>query len=82
VHMAQVRIGTRWRVSVGDASGPAKAGGVQKGDVLLAINDTDITDAAQLKNYLMERTAPGQTVTLRVLRGDQELQLSITLAGA
>jgi serine protease Do len=82
VHMAQVRIGTRWRVSVGNASGPAKAGGVQKGDVLLAINDTDITDAAQLKNYLMERTAPGQTVTLRVLRGDQELQLSITLAGA
>jgi serine protease Do len=48
----------------------------------LAINDTVITDAAQLKNYLMERTTPGQTVILRVLRGDQELQLSITLAGA
>ena len=82
IQMAPIRVGTRWRVSVGDASGPAKEGGVQKGDVLVAINDTDITDAAQLKNYLMERTSPGQTVTLRVLRGNQELQLSITLAGA
>jgi serine protease Do len=82
IQMAQIRVGTRWRVTVGEASGPAKAGGVQKGDVLVAINETDITDAAQLKNYLMERTTPGQTVTLRVLRGDQELRLSITLAGA
>ncbi|HYM38260.1 MAG TPA: PDZ domain-containing protein, partial [Nitrospiraceae bacterium] len=72
----------KWRGSGGDATGPAKDGGVQKGDLLVAINDTAITDAAQLKNYLMEQTTPGQTVTLRVLRGGQELQLSITLAGA
>lgn len=82
IQMAHVRVGTKWRVSVGDATGPAKDGGIQKGDLLMAINDTDITDAAQLKNYLMERTAPGQTVTLRVLRGNQELQLAITLGGA
>jgi len=80
--MAPVRVGTRWRVSVGDASGPAKDGGIHKGDLLVAIDDTDISDAAQLKNYLMERTRPGQTVILRVLRGDQELKLSVTLAGA
>lgn len=81
IHMAQVRVGTRWRVSVGDVSGPAKDGGIHKGDLLVAIDDTDISDAAQLKNYLMERTTPGQTVILRVLRGGQELKLSITLAG-
>jgi serine protease Do len=82
IQMAPIRVGTRWRVSVGDASGPAREGGVQKGDLLMAINDTEITDAAQLKNYLMERTVPGQTVSLRVLRGGRELQLSITLGGA
>jgi serine protease Do len=82
IQMAPVRVGARWRVSVGDVSGPAKAGGVHKGDLLVAIDDAGITDAAQLKNYLMERTTPGQTVILRVLRGDQELQLSITLASA
>ena len=82
IHMAPIRIGAKWRVSVGNAAGPAKEGGVQKGDILVAINGMEITDAAQLKNYLMERTTPGQTVLLHVLRGDQELQLSITLAGA
>jgi serine protease Do len=67
---------------VGDASGPAKDGGIRKGDLLMAIDDTDISDAAQLKTYLMERTSPGQTVTLRILRGDQELKLTVTLGGA
>ena len=82
IQMTQVRVVTTWRIAAGEVSGPAKDGGVQKGDVLLAINGVAITDAAHLKNYLMEQTAPGQTATLRVLRGDQELQLSITLGAA
>lgn len=82
IQMAPVRIGTRWHVRVGEASGPAKEGGAQKGDLLMAINGTDITDPAQLKNYLMERTLPGQTVTLSIQRGDQKLSLSIVLGGA
>ena len=80
--MTPVRVGTKWKIAAGEVTGPAKDGGVQKGDLLMSIDDTAITDAAQLKNYLMERTAPGQTVTLRVLRGSQELRLSVTLAGA
>ncbi|MBI4400451.1 MAG: serine protease, partial [Nitrospirae bacterium] len=79
IRIANVKVGTRWRASVADASGPALAGGVQKGDLLLAIDDTEIRDAAQLKNYLIERTVPGQQVTLRVLRGDREVQLPVTL---
>ncbi|OGW67209.1 MAG: hypothetical protein A3H49_12045 [Nitrospirae bacterium RIFCSPLOWO2_02_FULL_62_14] len=82
IQMTQVQVGTKWKIAAGEVSGPAKDGGVEKGDLLVAINDLDITNAAQLKNYLMERTTPGQTVTLRVLRGTQVLQLSITLAGA
>jgi serine protease Do len=82
IQMTPVRVGTTWRIAAGEVTGPAKEGGVQKGDVLVAINGTPITDAAQLKNYLMEQTSPGQTATLRVLRGDQELELSITLGAA
>lgn len=81
IQMKAVKMGTRWRVAVGQVFEPASFGGVQKGDLLLAIDDTDITDAAQLKNFLIERTTPGQKVTLRVLRGDKELTLSITLGG-
>lgn len=81
LQMKVVKVGTRWRVAVGQAFEPASFGGVQKGDLILAIDDTEITDAAQLKNYLMERTTPGQNVTLRVLRGDKELALTVTLGG-
>lgn len=81
IQMKAVKVGTRWRVAVGQVFEPASFGGVQKGDLLLAIDDTGITDAAQLKNFLIERTTPGQKVTLRVLRGDKELALSITLGG-
>lgn len=77
--LTAVRMGTRWRVAVAEANGPAREGGVQKGDVLLAIENTDIADGAQLKNYLIERTVPGQQITLRVLREGKEHLLHVTL---
>lgn len=77
--LTAVRMGTRWRVAVAEANGPARDGGVQKGDVLLAIEYTDIADGAQLKNYLIERTVPGQRVVLRVLREGKEHILHVTL---
>ena len=77
--LTAVRMGTRWRVAVAEANGPAREGGVQKGDVLLAIENTDIADGAQLKNYLIERTVPGQNVTLRILREGKEHVLHVTL---
>jgi len=81
LQMKLVKVDRRWRVAVGGVSEPASLGGVQKGDLLLTINETEITDAAQLKNYLMERTTPGEKITLRVLRGDKELALTVTLGG-
>jgi serine protease Do len=74
--------GTRWVAAVAEASGPALDGGIQKGDILIAIESAAITDAAQLKNYLIERTEPGQRVTVRVLRGDAERDLVVTLGGS
>jgi S1-C subfamily serine protease len=81
IHMTTVKDGTKWRVAVRDAVEPAKSAGVQKTDIVVAIDETDIADAAQLKNYLIERTTPGQQVKLRVRRGDVELTFPITLAG-
>lgn len=80
--LTSVRQGVRWRVAVSEANGPAKEGGVQKGDVLLAIDEMEIADGAQLKNYLIERTTPGQRVTVRVLRDGQEHVLHVTLGKA
>ncbi len=79
IGMTTARVGNRWRVAVSKATGPAKRGGIRKGDILLAIDDKDIISAAQLKNYLIERKVPGQQVTIRILRGEKEKLFSITL---
>ena len=79
IGLTAVRVGNAWRVAVADASGPAKDGGMRKGDVILAIDGTDIANGAQLKNYLIERTNPGQRISITVLRAEREESLTVTL---
>lgn len=81
IHMTAVKDGTKWRLAVKDVSDPAKTAGIQKHDILLAIEDTDILDAAHLKNYLIERTLPGQRVSVKVRRAEADLTFTVTLAG-
>jgi serine protease Do len=81
VHMASVKDGTKLRVAVKDVTEPAKSAGIQKHDILLAIEDTEILDGAQLKNYLIERTHPGQEVSIKVRRIDADLTFHVVLAG-
>jgi len=79
VHMTAVKDGTKWRVAVKDVTDPAKAAGIQKHDIILAVDDTEILDAAHLKNYLIERTTPGQRVTIKVRRIDADLTFTVVL---
>lgn len=79
INMTVVKVGTRWRVAVAKATGPARNGGMRKGDILLSIDDTEITSAAQFKNYLIERTTSGQRVTIKVRRGETEKSILVTL---
>ncbi|HET7910337.1 MAG TPA: trypsin-like peptidase domain-containing protein [Nitrospira sp.] len=81
IHMTAVKDGTKWRIAVKDVAEPAKAAGIQKHDILLAIEDTEILDAAHLKNYLIERTVPGQRVSLKIRRAEADLTFTVTLAG-
>ena len=81
IHMTSVKDGTKLRVAVKDVAEPAKAAGIQKHDILLAIEDTEILDGAQLKNYLIERTTPGQEVSVKVRRVDADLTFHVILGG-
>jgi serine protease Do len=81
VHMTSVKDGTKLRVAVKDVADPAKSAGIQKHDILLAIEDTEILDGAQLKNYLIERTTPGQEVSVKVRRIDTDLTFHVVLSG-
>ncbi|MGE3979437.1 MAG: S1C family serine protease [Nitrospira sp.] len=81
VHMTSVKDGTKLRVAVKEVAEPAKAAGIQKHDILLAIEDTEILDGAQLKNFLIERTSPGQEVSVKVRRVDVDLTFHVVLGG-
>jgi 2-alkenal reductase len=59
--------------------GPAQAAGILPGDVILTIDGVRLGETDSLRGVLL-RYNPGDTVALTVLRGDKELQFSITLA--
>jgi serine protease Do len=81
VHMTSVKDGTKLRIAVKEAVEPAKSAGIQKHDILLAIEGTEIFDGAQLKNFLIERTSPGQEVSVKVRRVDVDLTFHVVLSG-
>ncbi len=49
------------------------------GDVIVSIDDQDVTSMADLKDYL-SKAKPGQDVTLKVLRDGEETEITVTLA--
>ncbi len=59
IHMIAVKDGTKWRMAVKDVTEPAKSAGIQKHDIIIAVEDTEIDDAAHLKNYLIETDHTG-----------------------
>jgi serine protease Do len=79
IHLETIKEGNRWVLGVAKATGPSRHAGFRKGDVLVAIDDLAITTPAQLKNYLIERTEPGQTVILRVQRGETQRTITVQL---
>jgi serine protease Do len=73
-----LRLNTSRGVLVSDvaAGGAAARAGLQRGDVIVAIGDTSVASAAELKSSLYERK-PGEPVLFRVLRKNQPLQLTL-----
>jgi serine protease Do len=49
------------------------------GDILLSIDDQPIFGHDDLLSYLALRTEVGQTVRLRLLRGDEVLEMDVTV---
>lgn len=59
--------------------GPAAEAGVETGDVIIGINGVAITQFEQLISYLFNNSAPGDTVTLHLIRGNEETTSDVTL---
>jgi len=60
------------------AGSPAAQGGLQAGDIITAVNGTTL-DATHPLDIVTSQSAPGETVTLDVLRDGQTTQLTVVL---
>jgi putative serine protease PepD len=63
-----------------DANGksPAQDGGVKTGDIITAINGQQIESSSNLSTML-SGLAPGAQITLKIVRGNQTLDVKVTL---
>ena len=61
--------------------GGAEAAGVQRGDRIIAIDDTAVSSTSTVKSYLADKQV-GDTVTLQVERGGKVLTLNVTLGNS
>lgn len=61
-----------------DPESPAVEAGLQRGDIVLRVDDLDVNDALALRQAIGD-LAPGDKVVLTVLHGDDERELTVTL---
>jgi membrane-associated protease RseP (regulator of RpoE activity) len=57
---------------------PAEKAGLARGDVLLALDDREVSSVAEVRELLAEHQA-GDTVRLRIRHGDEEETVEVTL---
>ena len=61
-----------------DEGSPAEEAGLRRGDVILAVDDEEVNDPWELRR-LIAGYAPGDTVTLTVLRCEETMDVVVTL---
>jgi 2-alkenal reductase len=64
-----------------ESGGPADQAGIQADDIILQIEGDDITPSSTLSSHLLNYQ-PGDTVTLTILRGDQQSEVQLTFGEA
>ena len=71
-----------WLIDSVVSGGPAasaKPTAVKADDIIIALNTTRVINGDALTSWMEQNTVPGDTVLLTVIRGEQTLQLSVTL---
>ena len=61
-----------------EAGSPAEEAGIQVNDILIALNDQEVSGSSELSAMLYEYNV-GDTVTISVLRGNETKDLALTL---
>jgi S1-C subfamily serine protease len=58
--------------------GGAQHAGLQVGDVIIQVNNQDVTDTSTLTAALLTKS-PGDTVPVKIYRGNQQMTINVTL---
>jgi S1-C subfamily serine protease len=58
-------------------AGPASDAGVKEGDIITKIDDRIIHDSDEFYSFLAEYYAPGDTILLEIMRGEEELSITL-----
>ena len=78
----QVNITYGWRVTEVTAGGPsqnATPSSVKVADIIIGINETTLKNGEEMSSYLEENTLPNEQATINIRRGNETLNLIITL---
>ncbi len=67
-----------WRLETVNSSGPS-AGKLATDDVIIAMNGQTIKSNDDLASYLEEHTIPGDNLVLTIVRGNSQIDITITL---
>jgi 2-alkenal reductase len=80
---ARYNLPAQWGVYVTDVAGgsPASEAGLQRGDIITKIGDVALDETHSYVNTLFTFN-PGETVTLTLMRGKDEMQVQVTLGEA
>jgi S1-C subfamily serine protease len=68
-----------WRIAGYRTPSPAQEGGIQIGDIIIALNGNRIRNGDDLASYLEENTLPGETLTITVMRKNSQTDVPVTL---
>ena len=68
-----------WRIVGYGNPSPARDGGVQIGDIIIALNGSRIRNGDDLATYLEENTLPEEILILTVVRGKLQSNVTVTL---
>jgi S1-C subfamily serine protease len=67
-----------WRITSVNSGGPSD-GVLQASDIVIALNGIPIRNNDDLASYLEEKTLPGQVISITVVRGGSQENVSVTL---
>ena len=68
-----------WRIVGYGNPSPARDGGVQIGDIIIALNGSRVRNGDDLATYLEENTLPRETLIVTVVRGNLQAHVTVTL---